>query len=156
MQIDLELQNTINADDIPSQTQMLEWIKVTLEKVNYPGEYASLTLRIVSSQESQQLNSEFRGKSSPTNVLSFPFEIPEMIPASEFEGVLGDLAICRDLVITQAQQQNKIVEEHWAHLIVHGVLHLLGYDHINDVEAETMEQLEIAILKQFQIADPYS
>ncbi len=155
MQIDLELQNSIDADDIPSQTQMLEWIKTTLNQTNYPAEYASLTLRIVSSQESQQLNSEFRGKDSPTNVLSFPFEIPEMIPASEFEGVLGDLAICRNLVIAQAQQQNKMFEHHWAHLIVHGVLHLLGFDHIDDVEAETMEQLEIAILKQFQIADPY-
>jgi len=155
MQIHLELQNTIDAEGIPPQTKIIEWIKTTLNQVNYSTEHASLTLRIVSANESQQLNSDFRGKDSPTNVLSFPFEPPEMIPASEFEGVLGDLAICCDLVFCEAQQQNKVFEHHWAHLIVHGILHLLGYDHIDDGEAEAMEKLEIEILSEFKIEDPY-
>ncbi|MDQ7051248.1 MAG: rRNA maturation RNase YbeY [Enterobacterales bacterium] len=155
MQIHLDIQNSIDADDIPTQTQIGEWIKTTLNQINYEANTACLTLRIVSSDEIQQLNSDFRGKESPTNVLSFPFEIPEMIPASEFEGVLGDLAICRDLVISEAQQQDKLIEHHWAHLIVHGVLHLLGYDHIEDHDAEAMESLEVVILAKHQIKDPY-
>jgi len=155
MLINLEIQNAIDAQNIPTESQVNDWIKATLKGAEYPFETIDLTIRIVSRDESQQLNHDYRAKNSPTNVLSFPFEPPEMIPASEFEGLLGDLAICHDLVIEEAQQQNKKVENHWAHLIIHGVLHLLGYDHIDQTEAEAMEKLEVEILAQFKIADPY-
>ncbi len=155
MQINLDIQNTIKATDLPDKESIIAWIKETLKQVGYTNKSVELTLRIVSEDESQQLNFDYRNKNSPTNILSFPFQPPEMIPASEFEGLLGDLVICYEVILREAKQQEKKVEQHWAHLIVHGVLHLLGYDHLVDQEAEIMEQLEVDILKQFKIADPY-
>nr|WP_275099954.1 rRNA maturation RNase YbeY [Sedimenticola hydrogenitrophicus] len=114
-------------------------------------ERAELVVRIVDREESRQLNREYRGKDSPTNVLSFPFEAPAVVA----NDLLGDLVICAPLVAEEAAEQGKPLEAHWAHLLVHGVLHLLGFDHINDPEAETMEGLEVEILESLGYSDPY-
>lgn len=110
-----------------------------------------LAIKIVSLHESQELNATYRGKDKPTNVLSFAFEQPPGLNLP----ILGDLAICHDVVVQEAQQQNKSLEAHWSHMLVHGTLHLLGYDHIKDEEAEQMESLEVEILNNLGIDDPY-
>lgn len=101
--------------------------------------------------ESHSLNLTYRGKDKPTNVLSFPFEVP---PGMEMS-LLGDLVICRQVVEKEAQEQGKPLEAHWAHMVVHGSLHLLGYDHIEDDEAEEMEALETEIMLALGYEDPY-
>ena len=111
-----------------------------------------LTIRLVTPDESQQLNAEYRGKDKPTNVLSFPFEAPPQVPIP----LLGDLIVCVDVVEQEAAEQGKTTTAHWAHMIVHGCLHLLGYDHIKDDEAEIMEGLEREIMAQLGFSDPYS
>ena len=115
-------------------------------------ETAELSVRIVDEQESAALNQQYRGKSGATNVLSFPFDAvtPEPLP------ILGDLVICAPVVIREAQQQNKPAEAHWAHMCVHGVLHLLGYDHAGDSDAQVMEALETTILLDMGFPAPYS
>ncbi|OZB41718.1 MAG: rRNA maturation RNase YbeY, partial [Alishewanella sp. 34-51-39] len=101
--------------------------------------------------ESQQLNLQYRGKDKATNVLSFPFQCP---PGIELP-LLGDLVICAGVVRAEAAEQNKPLAAHWAHMVVHGCLHLLGFDHINDADAEQMEAEEIQILQQLGISNPY-
>jgi probable rRNA maturation factor len=121
----------------------------------------ALTIRIVGATESRTLNRSWRGKDKPTNVLSFP-GLPEHglteIPAAAADGSLplGDLAICAPVVAREAREQGKILHAHWAHMVVHGVLHLLGYDHENDRDADVMEGIEIGILAQFGYPDPYA
>ena len=110
-----------------------------------------MTIRLVDSEESHQLNLEYRGKDKPTNVLSFPFEAP---PSVELD-LLGDLVICKQVVESESNQQDKPLVAHWAHMVVHGSLHLLGYDHIEDDEAEEMEALESQIMQQLGFDDPY-
>ena len=110
-----------------------------------------MTVRIVDEAESHELNLNYRGKDRPTNVLSFPFECPDEVELP----LLGDLVICRQVVEREAQEQDKPVMAHWAHMVVHGSLHLLGYDHIEDDEAEKMESLETQIMTGLGFADPY-
>lgn len=156
--------------ELPSEEQFQTWVKAALKGSSLESaslenssveKPVSLTVRVVSSQESQQLNHQFRGKDRPTNVLSFPFEYPAELPAellSELmseEQLLGDLAICADVLESEAQQQEKTLNDHWAHMVVHGCLHLLGYDHIKDEDAEVMEALEVTILSKLKISDPY-
>jgi probable rRNA maturation factor len=114
-------------------------------------EIFEVTLRMVDLVESRQLNSDYRNKDKPTNVLSFPFEAPEHIEMP----FLGDLVVCAAVVEQEAKEQDKQVTNHWAHLCVHGLLHLLGYDHIDEKEAQEMEGLETAILAKLNIDDPY-
>lgn len=134
------------------------WINATLSAVpreffsKFPQEEAlELTVRVVEADESQELNATYRGKDKPTNVLSFPFEQPPGLNLP----LLGDLIVCQSVVAEEAIQQNKPLVAHWAHMLVHGTLHLLGYDHINDEEAEQMERLEVQILNSLGIDDPY-
>jgi probable rRNA maturation factor len=149
IEIDFENVSTVSA---PDETECLCWIKAALKshKSN-----ATIAVRIVDAAESQALNREYRGKDKPTNVLSFPFEPPIGVPEEAFDFMLGDLAICAPIVIQEANDQNKQEWHHWCHMLVHGTLHLLGYDHIKDDEAEQMEQLERDILATLNVPDPY-
>ncbi len=110
-----------------------------------------LNLRIINAVESQRLNAQFRGKHKPTNVLSFPAEVPEDFPVA----LIGDLALCAAVIRREAEEQGKTTDAHWAHMVIHGCLHLLGYDHQDDAEAEEMEARETALLASLGIADPY-
>ncbi len=115
-----------------------------------------LSLRIVSAAESQQLNNDYRGKNKATNVLSFPMQFEVGFDEISMpQTVLGDLAICAEVVQQEAQQQQKTLNAHWAHMLVHGMLHLQGFDHIEDDEALQMESLETQIMQQLGFAAPY-
>lgn len=133
---------------LPDEALFQRWLEAVLPKFQPQSE---VTIRIVDEEESHHLNLTYRGKDKPTNVLSFPFEAP---PEVELP-LLGDLIICRQVVEQEAIEQQKSAEEHWAHMVVHGCLHLLGYDHIEDDEAEEMENLETEILAELGYADPY-
>lgn len=152
--LDVDLQVATEESDLPTEAQLSQWVAQALHAADYglseelPTE---LTLRIVGEAESQELNSTYRLKDSPTNVLSFPFEAPEGVPLA----LLGDLVICAPVVVKEAQEQNKRPSDHWAHMVVHGTLHLLGYDHIEEQDAKLMEALEVQILASLGIADPY-
>ncbi|MCW2255911.1 putative rRNA maturation factor [Providencia alcalifaciens] len=133
---------------LPSEALFQRWLEAVLPQFQPQSE---VTIRIVDEEESHHLNLTYRGKDKPTNVLSFPFEAPPEVELS----LLGDLIICRQVVEQEAIEQQKSAEEHWAHMVIHGCLHLLGYDHIEDEEAEEMEGLETEILAQLGYADPY-
>ncbi|WMQ73869.1 MAG: Endoribonuclease YbeY [Sodalis sp.] len=145
----LNLQLACNdARDLPNEADFLRWLRGVLPLFL---DYAEVTVRLVDEAESHELNFTYRGKDRPTNVLSFPFEAP---PEVEHH-LLGDLVICRQVVEREAQQQEKTLEAHWAHMVVHGSLHLLGYDHILDEKALEMESLETEIMQNLGYQDPY-
>ncbi|MCB5357626.1 MULTISPECIES: rRNA maturation RNase YbeY [Vibrio] len=149
MSIELDLQIAVeNEQGLPTEQDIQLWLDKTIPQFQ---ENAELTVRIVDTEESHQLNHDYRGKDKPTNVLSFPFEAP---PGMELD-LLGDLIICRQVVEKEAEEQNKPLLAHWAHMVVHGSLHLLGYDHIEDDEAEEMESLETEIMQTMGFEDPY-
>ncbi|MCZ4311340.1 MULTISPECIES: rRNA maturation RNase YbeY [Vibrio] len=149
MSIELDLQIAVeNEQGLPTEQDIQLWLDKTIPQFQ---ESAELTVRIVDTQESHQLNHDYRGKDKPTNVLSFPFEAP---PGVELD-LLGDLIICRQVVEKEAEEQSKPLLAHWAHMVVHGSLHLLGYDHIEDDEAEEMESLETEIMQTMGFEDPY-
>ncbi|WDE10494.1 rRNA maturation RNase YbeY [Thalassomonas haliotis] len=148
MAIELDLQLASEATDIPEQALFQAWVEQILGRFEKDFE---LTIRVVDSSESRQLNHQYRGKDKATNVLSFPFEVPEGIALN----LLGDLVICTDVVRLEASEQNKTLTAHWAHMVTHGCLHLLGYDHINDNEAIEMESLETEILAELGFNNPY-
>ncbi|PXY95137.1 rRNA maturation RNase YbeY [Frischella perrara] len=145
--LDLQIA-TSDSNDIPSKDKIQQWLTFILPQ--FVNE-AELTIRIVDEQESQYLNNLYRHKDRPTNVLSFPFESPVEMETP----LLGDLVICKQIVQKEALEQNKSLESHWAHMIVHGCLHLLGYDHIDDNEAQEMESIEIDIMAALGFANPY-
>ncbi len=137
--------------DLPDLAALEAWVAAVLAR--FPGETRhELTVRFVDADESQALNRDYRGKDRPTNVLSFPFENPPGLALP----LLGDLVICHHVVAEEAQAQGKRLPHHYAHMVVHGTLHLLGHDHLEESEAEAMEQLEREILAGFAIADPYA
>lgn len=145
--LDLQLACQDNTG-LPEEAQFQAWLNAAILPFQ---EEAEVTIRLVDSEESNELNLTYRGKDKPTNVLSFPFEAP---PGIELP-LLGDLVICRQVVEQEAQEQEKPLAAHWAHMVVHGSLHLLGYDHIEDDEAEEMEALETEIMLALGYADPY-
>ena len=133
---------------LPTAEQIEQWATAAVQP---QSDEVEMTVRIVDEAESHALNLNYRGKDRPTNVLSFPFECPDEVELP----LLGDLVICRQVVEREAQEQDKPVMAHWAHMVVHGSLHLLGYDHIEDDEAEKMESLETQIMTGLGFADPY-
>ena len=170
----LDYQLAVETTDVPSEEQVALWLNKAITRSN-PAE---VTVRVVDSDEIQALNREYREKDYATNVLSFPFEpfaadIPEALAAqmvateqnensdnleeaiTESVDFLGDIVICAEVVAKEAAAQKKPLQHHWAHMIVHGTLHLLGYDHINEQDAEEMEALEVKILDELGIDDPY-
>ena len=133
---------------LPTAEQIEQWATAAVQP---QSDEVEMTVRIVDEAESHELNLNYRGKDRPTNVLSFPFECPDEVELP----LLGDLVICRQVVEREAQEQEKPLMAHWAHMVVHGSLHLLGYDHIEDDEAEEMESLETQIMTGLGFADPY-
>ncbi|QHJ10150.1 Endoribonuclease YbeY [Paraglaciecola mesophila] len=145
----VDLQIASDALNLPKAEDFQRWLDAVLAYQQLSNQ--EITVRIVDIKESQDLNYTYRGKDKPTNVLSFPFEAPPGLSLN----LLGDLVVCASVVATEAKEQNKALAHHWAHMIVHGALHLLGFDHITDDEAQQMEAIEVIILKQFSIDDPY-
>jgi probable rRNA maturation factor len=144
----VEVQIACEATTLPTEEQLQQWAELALQD----HELRALAIRVVDKAESQQLNHDYRGKDKPTNVLSFPFAAPPGMPLD----YLGDLAICADVVQAEATEQNKGLQAHWAHMVIHGVLHLRGYDHQSEQEAKQMENLERLLLEELGYADPYS
>ncbi|WP_439236213.1 rRNA maturation RNase YbeY [Lonepinella koalarum] len=146
--LDLQIASE-NQDNLPTLAQFIQWATCAVRAESLEPE---MTIRIVDEAESHELNLRYRGKDRPTNVLSFPFECPDEVELP----LLGDLVICRQVVEKEAVEQGKPLIAHWAHLVVHGSLHLLGYDHIEQDEAEEMESLETEIMLGLGFEDPYS
>ena len=175
MELTLDVQLATRANDLPSPKQLRAWVAAAVARGSAePRAVTELTIRIVGEREGAALNQRFRGRSGATNVLSFPFEAPELpVRASrrdqdaealfnhddelalQFDALIGDLVICAPVVQREALEQGKPLEAHWAHLVVHGVLHLLGHDHLEPAEAERMEGLETEILGRLGFPPPY-
>jgi probable rRNA maturation factor len=136
---------------VPAPASFRRWVAAALRGAGR-RKAAELSIRIVDAEEGREMNRDYRGKDYATNVLSFPAELPPGVDLP----LIGDLAICAPVVAREATEQDKPVRDHYAHMTVHGVLHLLGHDHIEDAEAERMEALETRILAGLGIADPYA
>lgn len=132
----------------PSNAKIKRWIDAAIDNRRSQAE---VSVRITDADEIKMLNHQYRGKDYATNVLSFPADLPAELKLPH----LGDIVICAEVVEREALEQNKPSEAHWAHMVVHGTLHLLGYDHIDDADAEIMEALEIDILQRLNFANPY-
>ena len=148
------LTNESHRDAVPSADDFSAWSNVAYGVVapllDLPCEN-EFTLRIVEEAEISQLNDDFRGKAKSTNVLSFPFEVPTGLDMA----LLGDVVICHQVVVSEAEAQSKTVRQHYAHMLTHGILHLCGYDHEEEAEAEKMEALEVQILALSAFPNPY-
>ena len=153
---------------VPHPHSLSEWASAAAAQQS-ARTTADLTIRVVGAAESRRLNRTWRGKDKPTNVLSFPADFTEPHPGRAGKGraaatrsgadndtPLGDLAICAPVVAREAREQGKLPTAHWAHMVIHGVLHLLGYDHENDRDAELMEAREVKLLARFGYPDPYA
>lgn len=148
MSIEVDVQYASRAADVPCEAEFASWVQAAL-----CGERdsAELGVRIVDEEESRRLNLTWRGRARPTNVLAFPFEACGAVDLP----LLGDLVICAPLVQREAREQGKPPRAHWAHLTVHGTLHLLGYDHEDEAQARRMESTEISVLARLGFPDPY-
>ena len=148
MAIILDIQSASSSEDAPDEQSIKRWVSAAL---HLKAGDTELSIRIVDEPEAKTLNETYRGASGPTNVLSFPFDekTPEPLP------LIGDIVICAPVVAREAEEQNKALNAHWAHMIIHGVLHLLGYDHQNDSEAAIMEALETEIMHILGFPPPY-
>lgn len=144
LHIDYQIETS---QQIPAESDLSLWIKAAAPEITEK----EVVVRVVDEAESAELNIFYRGKHGPTNVLSFPFEAP---PGAE-DGLLGDLLICAPVVAREALEQGKSLDAHWAHIVVHGILHLQGYDHLIEEEAEVMEAKEIEILTGLGFPNPY-
>jgi probable rRNA maturation factor len=150
--VQIDVQTACESDkDLPTSDDFQRWANAALRGDGN----AEVVIRIVDEDESRELNHHYRGQDKPTNVLSFPMELPEELAAAVDENMLGDLIICAPVVVHEALEQHKILQHHWAHMVIHGMLHLQGYDHIEADEAEEMECLEIKLLQQLGIDNPY-
>ena len=145
---EVTVQYAVSAQGIPDEQAIRAWAELALQEAGKPCE---VVVRIVDEAEITALNRQYRGKDGPTNVLSFPYEgFPDVTT-----GLLGDVVICAPVVAAEAVTQGKSPESHWAHLVIHGVLHLLGYDHHADTDAQRMESREIELLSVIGYSDPY-
>ena len=149
MSYEIHVQNACAVSrPVPPPHKFERWVTAALQSFRPQAE---VTVRIMEREEITRLNSQYRGKNRATNVLSFGCELPEGVDSA----LLGDIAICAEVVIDEAREQQKDTEAHWAHLTIHGTLHLLGYDHQQPDQAQQMEGLETALLQQLDFADPY-
>ncbi len=157
LNIDLEVQHATSSETTPDDEHFLLWVEravASKEKVQGGDKY-TLVIRIVDKEEGQRFNREYRNKDYATNVLSFPAELPAGLPSEIKQSQLGDLLICAPVVAREAKEQGKPEADHWAHLTIHGILHLMGYDHEQSADAKVMEALETDILAKLEIPDPY-
>lgn len=150
MTFQIDVENNSQSQHIPTAEKIEHWISAALASQQLTE--AEVSVYIVDEAESQELNSQYRHKDKPTNVLSFPADLPEEIEIP----LLGDLVVCAPVVEREAQEQGKTLDAHWAHMLVHGTLHLLGFDHIDDVEAELMEALETQLITAMDYPAPYT
>jgi probable rRNA maturation factor len=151
--LDLDLQVATRTGDLPASEDFARWASAALSGRRAR---AALTIRLVDPEEGATLNRTYRGREGPTNVLSFPFELPTGLDIGDpIADLLGDLVICADVVQREALEQGKPVQAHWAHMVVHGALHLLDYDHLTPTQADEMERLECAILGELGFSSPY-
>ena len=148
--LQLDLQIVCEQAELPSAKLFERWVTAALDAANQSRQ--ELTLRITDQAEIHALNRTYRGKDKPTNVLSFPFE---SIPGID-DDTLGDVVICKSVVESEAKEQNMPLLAHWAHIVIHGILHLCGYNHISDEEADQMESLEIKVLSDLGYPNPYN
>lgn len=149
-QFELDLQIATGSENVPRREQFQAWVNVALHDFL---DAAELTVRVVDEKESATLNETYRKKTGATNVLSFPFaaETHEYLDVP----LLGDIVICVPVLEREASEQGKLLQQHWAHLVIHGCLHLLGYDHIVPAEAQEMEALEVTLLAKLHYPNPY-
>ncbi len=157
LNIDLEVQRATSSETTPDDEPFLLWVEravASKEKAQGGNKY-TLVIRIVDKQEARRFNREYRSKDYATNVLSFPSELPEGLPSEIKQSQLGDLLICAPVVACEALEQGKREADHWAHLTIHGTLHLLGHDHEQPQDALAMEALETDILARLNIPNPY-
>lgn len=152
MSVTVELMNVSGQNEVPMQADFQDWSNAALKALDRSDQPIELGIRLVNEAESAELNQNFRHKQGSTNVLSFSYDD---IPAGAEQAMLGDLVICSQVVIQEAREQQKSVQAHWAHMTIHGMLHLLGQDHQLDAEAEAMEKLESVILTELGYANPY-
>ena len=148
----VEVQYAVTStDDDPGSERISSWADAVIQRMG-EGESTEVCIRLVDAEESAVLNSRFRGQNKPTNVLSFGADVslPESI-----ERYLGDIVICSPVVQQEAGTQNKCLHDHYAHMVVHGMLHLYGFDHADPAEADAMENIEREILSRLGIKDPY-
>ncbi len=162
MKLELDIQNAA-AEPVPGKDQVHRWVSAAMDIAAVETaameiaaladrpDAAELSVRFVSEDEMATLNQRYRGKPGPTNVLSFPAELPDGLPVA----LLGDVVACPAVVRREADQQHKTAEQHWAHMLVHGSLHLLGYDHVDSSDAQQMESLETRILASLGFPCPY-
>jgi len=149
MTYQIDIESNSQSQQIPALPELERWIGAALQSQDF--ENAEVSVYIVDEDESQELNAQYRGKDYPTNVLSFPADIAEEVGVP----LLGDLVVCAPVVEREAQEQGKTLQAHWAHMLIHGTLHLVGFDHIDDDEAETMETLETQIVTGLGYPAPY-
>ena len=147
------MQVASGASDIPPDDAIREWVERAAAAARGDGD-GSISIRIVDEDEMCALSRDYRDQDKPTNVLSFPAGEIDGLPPEE-RPILGDVVVCAGVVTREAREQGKAVADHWSHMVVHGTLHLLGYDHMSEAEAAVMEALEREILAGLGIADPY-
>ncbi len=152
--LELDLQIASQAEGLPGEADLRRWCELALRDRSADSE---LTIRLVDEPEGRELNRTWRHKDYPTNVLSFPADVPDGPNGEPLLDIplLGDLVICAPVVAREAAEQGKPAQAHWAHLVIHGCLHLLGYDHLEEEEAEEMEDLERRLLAELGYPDPY-
>lgn len=152
MSITIDLQAASDSAHLPTEQELTQWAAAAVHaNVKNLRDEAEISIVIVDADEGRELNSQWRGKDYATNVLSFPSNLPAELGLP----LLGDLVICAPVVEREAEEQGKTLSSHWAHMVIHGTLHLLGYDHIEDNEAEEMEALETEIMQTLGFNDPY-
>lgn len=148
----IDIQHAVSLDGVPDDADLVRYAEAALEA----GASSDVCLRVVDEAESRALNHQWRGKDAPTNVLSFPAERPPGLPdEAPHADVAGDVVLCAPVIAREAHDQGKPLTDHWAHLVIHGILHLRGFDHIHEPQADEMEQLERELLAGLGIADPY-
>ena len=150
MSLKVEVQVALATSGLPTAAELHRWVAAALAGAAYTRD-TEVLIRLVNEAESASLNQTYRHQPGPTNVLSFPCEAPAGVDVK----LLGDIVICAPVVVREAVEQNKPLPAHWAHVVIHGVLHLVGYEHQDSSQAEAMERLEIRILAGLGYPDPY-